>query len=93
MTEAEPHAGERVVEVSREALARIFPEAGMSGPGPRGGRLGGLATSGRVRLRLIWTRLRFRLDDFQGMRCRWAGIRLRVRLLWMRLRHRGRLPR
>ena len=93
MTEAEPQAGERIVEVSPEALSQIFPESGHAAPGSAPSRTRRWGTATRVRLRLLWTRVRFRTDDFQGLRCGWAALRLRLRLIWMRVRHRGRLPR
>lgn len=92
MTEAEPQAGERTVEVSPETLARIFPGGGPSAPGPPPSRLRRGITALRVRSRLLRTRLQYRTDDFRWIRCRWASIRLRARLAWMWLRSRGKRP-
>lgn len=93
MTEVEPRARERIVEVSSQTLGRICPEAGGR-DAPRGTSLvRRWAMACRVRFRLLWTRARFRYDDFRALRCLSARWRLRARLAWMRLRHRGRLSR
>lgn len=93
MTDAEPKAGDRIVEVSAETLSLIFPGGGPGTPKRPPSRFRRWWTDARLKLRLIWTRARFKNNDFQGLRCRWAAVRLRAKLMWLRIRHRGRLPR
>ena len=84
-------ATERRVEVSPTTLARVFPEAGLTPPVQSPSRVGQLASRVRFRWKLIWTRVRFRFDDFRALRLFWIACRLRIRLIWMRLRHRDHL--
>ena len=90
-SEAEARASERTVDVSPAALAQIFPGTGTTSPVPQATRLRRLTSRLRMRLRLIWTRLRFRYDDFRTARLCWAACRLRAKLAWIRLRYRDRL--
>ena len=92
MTRAAPQAGERVVEVSSETLAKIFPGSG-DGPQPPPPLLRRWTTAARLRLRLLWTRSQFRFGHFRAIRCRWSTLRLRVKLLVVRLRNRRKLKR
>ena len=90
-SEVDLRAPERTVEVSETALAQIFPGMDLGAPSRPVSWLGRFASGLRIRLRLIWTRLRFRFDDFRALRLFWTGCRLRLRLLWIRVRYRNKL--
>ena len=90
-SEAEARAPERTVDVSPAALAQIFPGAGVTSPTRPVPRFRRLTSRLRMRLRLGWTRLRFRFDDFRAVRLFWTGCRLRAKLAWVRLRYRDQL--
>lgn len=90
-SEADTRAPGRTVDVSPAALARIFPESGMTNPARPTSWVRRLTSRFRMRQRLIWTRLRFRFDDFRAIRLLCTGCRLRAKLMWVRLRYRGRL--
>ncbi len=85
--EAEPRVPERTVDVSPAALAQIFPGAGMASPARSASWIRRASSRLRIRLRLRWTRLRFRYDDFRTIRLYVTACRLRAKLAWMRLRY------
>lgn len=90
-SEAKARAPERTIDVSPAALAQISPGTGTTSlerPPPRFRRL---TSRLRMRLRLSWTRLQFRFDDFRSIRLCWAAFRLRAKLAWVRLRYWNRL--
>lgn len=92
-TDVEVTPCERTLDVSPNVLARICPENGLASKVVRSSRLQRLTMAAKVRCRLFWTRVRFRFDDFQAIRCFVASKRLRLRLLWLKLRHRNNLSR
>lgn len=92
-TEAEAQAPGRTIDVSPAALAQIFPGAGTTSTARPASGFRRLTCRARMRLKLGWTRLRFRFDDFRSVRLCWAACRLRAKLAWLRLRHRDRFTR
>jgi hypothetical protein len=83
-SQVELQARERNLEVSREALATICPESVSRADPSRPCR----AWAGlRVRLRLAWMRVRFRIGDLRPIHCRIVRWRLRAKLAFLRLRH------
>jgi hypothetical protein len=87
-TEVEIQADQRTVAVSANALAQICPESSLSGAIRRPSLLRRGSARLRRHLRLTWTRIRLRFDDFRTLRLFAATCRLRARLVWMRLRYR-----
>ena len=90
-SEAKSRAPERTIDVSPAALAQIFPGTGTTSPERPPPWFRRLTSRLRMRLRLSWTRLRFRFDDFRAIRLFWTACRLRAKLAWVRLRYWDRL--
>ena len=90
MTQGQLQGREQKLDVSPEVLARICPEHATAVPRVAS-RPGRAWAALRVRVRLLWTRARFRIGTLQPIRCVLTRWRLKIKLTCMKLRHGRRL--